>query len=74
MTFRTPNEAVELAKQHRLRPSRLRWSESTRLPPLRGQLKAGVIWVNCTNMLDAAAASEATAKAATAAKAAKKAC
>ena len=57
MTFRTPDEAVAARQQHR----------ATASPPASGReninlaldiapkLKAGVVWINATNLFDAAA-------------------
>src|SRR5882762_4395130 len=55
MTFRTPNEAVELANNTVYGLAACVWSESINVSlHIAAQLKAGVVWVNCTNMLDAA--------------------
>jgi aldehyde dehydrogenase (NAD+) len=55
MTFRTPSEAVELANNTVYGLAACVWSESINVSlHLAAQLKAGVVWVNCTNMLDAA--------------------
>jgi aldehyde dehydrogenase (NAD+) len=55
MTFRTPNEAVELANNTVYGLASCVWSESINVSlHIAAQLKAGVVWVNCTNMLDAA--------------------
>jgi aldehyde dehydrogenase (NAD+) len=55
MTFRTPSEAVELANNTVYGLAACVWSESINLSlHVAAQLKAGVVWVNCTNMLDAA--------------------
>src|SRR5882762_8498599 len=55
MTFRTPNEAVELANNSVYGLAACVWSESINVSlHIAAQLKAGVVWVNCTNMLDAA--------------------
>jgi len=55
MTFRTPNEAVELANNTVYGLAACVWSESINVSlHVAAQLKAGVVWVNCTNMLDAA--------------------
>ncbi len=54
MTFRTPNEAVELANNTVYGLASCVWSESINVAlHVAAQLKAGVVWVNCTNMFDA---------------------
>jgi len=55
MTFRTPAEAVELANNTAYGLAACVWSESINVAlHVAAQLKAGVVWVNCTNMFDAA--------------------
>ena len=55
MTFRTPAEAVELANNTVYGLAACVWSESVNVAlHLAAQLKAGVVWVNCTNLFDAA--------------------
>jgi aldehyde dehydrogenase (NAD+) len=55
MTFRTPNEAVELANNTVYGLASCVWSESINVAlHVAAQIKAGVVWVNCTNMFDAA--------------------
>jgi aldehyde dehydrogenase (NAD+) len=55
MTFRTPKEAVELANNTVYGLASCVWSESINVAlHIAAQLKAGVVWVNCTNMFDAA--------------------
>jgi aldehyde dehydrogenase (NAD+) len=56
MTFRTPKEAVALANNTRYGLAASVWTENVNqaLDTAR-KIKAGVVWVNCTNMLDAAA-------------------
>ncbi len=55
MTFRTPKEAVELANNTAYGLAASVWSESINVSlQVASQLKAGVVWVNCTNMFDAA--------------------
>ena len=55
MTFRTPSEAVELANNTVYGLAACVWSESVNVAlHVAAQLKAGVVWVNCTNMFDAA--------------------
>ena len=54
MTFRTPREAVELANNTVYGLAACVWSESINLSlHVAAQLKAGVVWVNCTNLFDA---------------------
>jgi len=56
MTFRTPNEAVDLANNTRYGLAASIWSENiNRALALAAQVKAGVVWINCTNLFDAAA-------------------
>ena len=55
MTFRTPAEAVELANNTVYGLAACVWSESLNVAlHVAAQLKAGVVWVNCTNLFDAA--------------------
>jgi len=55
MTFRTPAEAVELANNTAYGLAACVWSESVNVSlQVAAQIKAGVAWVNCTNMFDAA--------------------
>jgi aldehyde dehydrogenase (NAD+) len=55
MTFRTPAEAVELANNTVYGLAACVWSESINVSlQVAAQIKAGVLWVNCTNMFDAA--------------------
>ena len=55
MTFRTPREAVELANNTAYGLAACVWSESINVSlHVAAQLKAGVVWVNCTNLFDAA--------------------
>jgi aldehyde dehydrogenase (NAD+) len=55
MTFRTPAEAVELANNTVYGLAACVWSESVNVAlQVAAQVKAGVVWVNCTNMFDAA--------------------
>src|SRR5207249_1430563 len=54
MTFRTPSEAVELANNTVYGLAASVWSESINVAlHMAAQLKAGVVWVNCTNLFDA---------------------
>jgi aldehyde dehydrogenase (NAD+) len=56
MTFRTPSEAVELANNTRYGLAASIWTENINLAlDIAPKVKAGVIWVNSTNMFDAAA-------------------
>lgn len=56
MTFRTPVEAVELANNTRYGLAASIWTENLNLAlDMAPKIKAGVIWINATNMLDAAA-------------------
>ncbi|MEP9387650.1 aldehyde dehydrogenase family protein [Mesorhizobium sp. KR9-304] len=56
MTFRTPDEAVALANNTRFGLAASIWSENiNRSLEVAARLKAGVIWVNATNLFDAAA-------------------
>lgn len=55
MTFRTPREAVELANNTAYGLASCVWSENINVAlQVAAQLKAGVVWVNCTNLFDAA--------------------
>jgi aldehyde dehydrogenase (NAD+) len=55
MTFRTPAEAVELANNTTYGLAGSVWTENVNLAlDVAGKIKAGTIWVNCTNMFDAA--------------------
>lgn len=55
MTFRTPSEAVELANNTAYGLAASVWSESLNVAlQVAAQLKAGVVWVNSTNLFDAA--------------------
>jgi aldehyde dehydrogenase (NAD+) len=54
MTFRTPREAVDLANNTAYGLAACVWSESINVAlHVAAQLKAGVVWVNCTNLFDA---------------------
>jgi aldehyde dehydrogenase (NAD+) len=56
MTFRTPDEAVALANNTRFGLAASIWSENiNRSLDVAARLKAGVIWINATNLFDAAA-------------------
>jgi aldehyde dehydrogenase (NAD+) len=55
MTFRTPQEAVQLANNTVYGLAASVWSESVNVALLAAaQIKAGVVWVNSTNLFDAA--------------------
>ncbi len=55
MTFRTPAEAVELANNTRYGLAASVWTENVNLAlDVAPKLEAGVVWVNCTNVFDAA--------------------
>lgn len=55
MTFRTPAEATELANNTLYGLAASVWSESVNLAlDAAAQIKAGVVWVNSTNLFDAA--------------------
>ena len=54
MTFRTPREAVELANNTVYGLAACVWSENLNVAlDVAAQLKAGVVWVNSTNLFDA---------------------
>jgi aldehyde dehydrogenase (NAD+) len=56
MTFRTPDEAVELANNTRYGLAASVWTENVNTAlDLAPRLLAGTVWVNCTNVFDAAA-------------------
>jgi len=56
MTFRTPSEAVALANNTPYGLAASVWSESINLAlDVAPKLKAGVVWINSTNLFDAAA-------------------
>jgi len=55
MTFRTPAEAAELANNTVYGLAASIWSENINVAlDLAAKVKAGVVWVNCTNQFDAA--------------------
>lgn len=55
MTFRTHADAVELANNSRYGLAASVWSENINLAlDVAPKLKAGTVWVNCTNLFDAA--------------------
>jgi aldehyde dehydrogenase (NAD+) len=56
MSFRTPDEAVALANNTKYGLAASVWSENISLAlDIAPRLKAGVVWVNCSNMFDASA-------------------
>jgi aldehyde dehydrogenase (NAD+) len=56
MTFRTPSEAVALANNTTYGLAASVWSESINLAlDIAPKIKAGVVWINSTNLFDAAA-------------------
>ncbi|HET6564725.1 MAG TPA: aldehyde dehydrogenase family protein [Xanthomonadales bacterium] len=56
MSFRTPSEAVQLANNSRYGLASSIWTENINLAlDIAPQVKAGSVWVNCTNQFDAAA-------------------
>ena len=56
MTFRTHSEAVQIANNSRYGLAASIWSENINLAlDVAPKVKAGVVWINCTNMFDAAA-------------------
>jgi aldehyde dehydrogenase (NAD+) len=55
MSFRTPAEAVALANNSRYGLAASVWTENVNLAlDVAPKLKAGTVWVNCTNQFDAA--------------------
>ncbi len=56
MTFRTPSEAVALANNTRYGLAASVWSDNLNLAlDIARRIKAGTVWVNSTNLFDAAA-------------------
>lgn len=56
MTFRTPSESVALANNSRYGLAASIWTENINLAlDVAPKLKAGSVWINCTNAFDAAA-------------------
>jgi aldehyde dehydrogenase (NAD+) len=56
MTFRTPAEAVDLANNTRYGLAASIWTENVNLAlDMAPKVRAGIVWVNGTNMMDAAA-------------------
>ena len=55
MTFRTPSESVELANNTAFGLAASLWTENLNLAlDIAPKLKAGVVWINSTNLFDAA--------------------
>ncbi len=55
-TFRTPDEAVALANNTKYGLAASIWSENINLAlDAAARVKAGVVWINCTNLFDAGA-------------------
>ncbi len=56
MTFRTPDEAAAIANHTRYGLAATIWSENINLAlDTAARMKAGVVWINSTNLFDAAA-------------------
>ena len=56
MTFRTPDEAATIANHTRYGLAATIWSENINLAlDTAARMKAGVVWINSTNLFDAAA-------------------
>jgi aldehyde dehydrogenase (NAD+) len=56
MTFRTPDEAIALANNTRYGLAASIWSENINLAlDVAANVKAGVVWINSTNLFDAGA-------------------
>jgi len=55
MTFRTPDEAVAMANDTRYGLAASIWTENLNVAlDVAPRVKAGTVWVNCTNLFDAA--------------------
>ena len=55
LTFRTPSEAIALANNTRYGLAASVWSDNINVAlDVASKLKAGSVWVNCTNLFDAA--------------------
>ncbi|MGD2069231.1 MAG: aldehyde dehydrogenase family protein [Gemmatimonadota bacterium] len=55
MTFRTPDEAIQLSNDTRYGLAASVWTENVNLAlDVAPAIKAGTVWVNCTNLFDAA--------------------
>jgi len=56
MSFRTPAEAVQVSNNSRYGLAASIWTENINLAlDVAPQIKAGSVWINCTNVFDAAA-------------------
>ena len=56
MTFRTPDEAASIANHTRYGLAASIWSENINMAlEAAARVKAGVVWINSTNLFDAAA-------------------
>jgi len=56
MTFRSPEEAVQIANNSRYGLAASVWSENINIAlDVAPKIKAGVVWINCTNIFDAGA-------------------
>ncbi len=56
MTFRTPEEAVQLANNTRYGLAATVWTENINLAlDIAPKIKSGIVWINATNLMDAAA-------------------
>ncbi len=56
LRFRTPSEAVKIANNSRYGLASSIWTENINLAlDIAPKIQAGVVWINCTNMFDAAA-------------------
>ncbi len=56
MSFRNPDEAVALANNSKYGLAATIWSENINLAlDIAPRIKSGIVWINCTNQLDAAA-------------------
>jgi aldehyde dehydrogenase (NAD+) len=54
MTFRTPAEAIEMANATRYGLAASIWSENINVAlDMAAQVKAGIVWINATNVFDA---------------------
>ena len=74
MSFRTPEEAVQLANNTKYGLAATIWSENINLAlDIAPKIKAGVVWINGTNNFDAAVGFGGYKESASAARAARKA-
>ncbi len=56
MTFRTPDEAIQIANHTRYGLAATIWTENINLAlDQAARVKAGIVWINSTNLFDAAA-------------------